>query len=265
MSSSYSLSDLLQLMQQLRDPQSGCPWDRKQTFKSLTAYTIEEAYEVTDAIEREDFADLKSELGDLLFQVIFYCQLAQEKGLFSFDDVVETISEKLVRRHPHVFSGQEFADVAAVNANWEAEKAKERQEKDAAQTSVLDDIPSSLPALMRAHKIQKRCATVGFDWDSIPPVIDKIHEELDEVMQEISANTVNPVAVEEELGDLLFANVNLVRHLGFNSEKILQAGNRKFEKRFRAVELQVKASGKDMKSCSLDELEAIWQQVKQIK
>ncbi len=265
MSQSYSLSDLLKLMQQLRDPENGCPWDSKQTFQSLTAYTIEEAYEVTDAIEQQDFPGLKSELGDLLFQVVFYCQLAQEKGLFSFDDVVQTISEKLVRRHPHVFSDQVFDDVSAVNANWEAEKAKERQEKDEKATSVLDDIPLSLPALMRAHKIQKRCATVGFDWTSLPPVIEKIHEELDEVMQEITADTVNQSAVEEELGDLLFANVNLVRHLGFNSEKILQAGNRKFENRFRALELQVKAEGKDLKACSLDELESVWQQVKQIK
>jgi len=265
MSQSYSLSDLLKLMQQLRDPEHGCPWDSKQNFQSLTAYTIEEAYEVTDAIEQQDFSGLKSELGDLLFQVVFYCQLAQEQGLFSFDDVVQTISEKLVRRHPHVFSDQVFDDVSAVNANWEAEKAKERQEKDKEATSVLDDIPSSLPALMRAHKIQKRCATVGFDWTSLPPVIDKIHEELDEVMQEITADSVNQAAIEEELGDLLFANVNLVRHLGFNSEKILQAGNRKFEKRFRALELQVKAEGKDLKDCSLDELESVWQQVKQIK
>lgn len=159
---------------------------KKQTLQSLTAYTIEEAYEVVDSIEQNDLGGLQSELGDLLFQVVFYAQLAQEQGLFNFQDVVNTISEKLVRRHPHVFAGKDFADVAAVSANWEAEKAKERQEKDADAISVLDDIPQSLPALMRAAKIQKRCATVGFDWHELPPVIEKIHEELNEVMAEVN-------------------------------------------------------------------------------
>lgn len=265
MSQVYSLPDLLKLMQQLRDPENGCPWDKKQTFQSLTSYTIEEAYEVTDAIEQNDLSGLKSELGDLLFQVIFYSQIAKEQDLFDFDDVVQSISEKLVRRHPHVFSDTEFSDVTAVNANWEAEKAKERQEKDAEHTSVLDDIPQSLPALMRASKLQKRCATIGFDWNELPPVIDKIREELDEVMQEINTPMVNQEALGEELGDLLFANVNLVRHLGFDPEKILRSGNRKFEKRFRLVENTVRAQGRQVKDCSLDELEAIWQQIKQLR
>jgi len=265
MSHTYSMPDLLALMQQLRDPENGCPWDKKQTLQSLTAYTIEEAYEVVDSIEQNDLTGLKSELGDLLFQVVFYAQLAQEQGLFNFQDVVSTIGEKLVRRHPHVFAGEEFADTAAVNANWEAEKAKERQEKDEQATSVLDDIPQNLPALMRANKIQKRCATVGFDWHELPPVIDKIHEELDEVMVEINRTEIDRDALAEELGDLLFANVNLVRHLGFEPEKILRAGNRKFEQRFRAVERIIQSQGRSVKECSLDELEAVWQQVKQLK
>lgn len=265
MSLTYSMQDLLALMQQLRDPETGCPWDKKQTLHSLTAYTIEEAYEVVDSIEQNDLAGLQSELGDLLFQVVFYSQIAEEQGLFNFQDVVNTIGEKLVRRHPHVFAGKDFADAAAVSANWEAEKAKERQEKDAAATSVLDDIPQSLPALMRANKIQKRCATVGFDWHELPPVIEKIHEELDEVMAEVNQADVNKKALGEELGDLLFANVNLVRHLGFDPEKTLRAGNHKFERRFRALEKQVQAQGKSVKACSLDELESIWQQVKQME
>ena len=265
MSHTYSMQDLLALMQQLRDPENGCPWDKKQTLQSLTAYTIEEAYEVVDSIEQNDLSGLKSELGDLLFQVVFYAQLAQEQGLFNFQDVVSTISEKLVRRHPHVFAGKEFTDSAAVSANWEAEKAKERQEKDAQATSVLDDIPHNLPALMRANKIQKRCATVGFDWHELPPVIEKIHEELDEVMAEINRADYDKAALGEELGDLLFANVNLVRHLGFEPEKILRAGNHKFERRFRAVEHIIQSQGRSVKECSLDELEAVWQQVKQLK
>ena len=197
--------------------------------------------------------------------MVFFAQLAQEQGLFNFQDVVITISEKLVRRHPHVFAGKEFADSAAVSANWEAEKAKERQEKDAQATSVLDDIPHNLPALMRANKIQKRCATVGFDWHELPPVIEKIHEELDEVMAEINRADYDKAALGEELGDLLFANVNLVRHLGFEPEKILRAGNHKFERRFRAVEHIIQSQGRSVKECSLDELEAVWQQVKQLK
>ncbi len=265
MSHTYSMQDLLALMQQLRDPENGCPWDKKQTLQSLTAYTIEEAYEVVDSIEQNDLTGLKSELGDLLFQVVFYAQLAQEQGLFNFQDVVSTISEKLVCRHPHVFAGKEFADTAAVSANWEAEKAKERQEKDAQATSVLDDIPHNLPALMRANKIQKRCATVGFDWHELPPVIEKIHEELDEVMAEINRADYDKAALGEELGDLLFANVNLVRHLGFEPEKILRAGNHKFERRFRAVEHIIQSQGRSVKECSLDELEAVWQHVKQLK
>ncbi len=259
----YALDDLLAIMTQLRDPDAGCPWDLKQTFRSIVPYTLEEAYEVADSIERDDIPALKGELGDLLFQVIFYCQLAREQQLFDFADVVQGVSEKLVRRHPHVFGGRHFSDVAAINANWEAEKARERQQKDAAALSVLDDIPLGLPALSRANKIQKRCASVGFDWPELGPVLEKVHEEMDEVLQELERPQRDRERVAEELGDLLFANVNLVRHLGHEPEQILRAANQKFERRFREVERRLTADGRELASCSLEEMESAWQMVKQ--
>lgn len=258
-----AMQALLELMAKLRDPQTGCPWDRKQTLQSLVPHTLEEAYEVADSIERQDLVALKGELGDLLFQVVFYCQLAGEQGLFDFSDVVATVSEKLIRRHPHVFGDAEFADTAAVNANWETEKAKERQQKDATATSVLDDIPRSMPALSRAHKIQKRCATVGFDWGTLPPVVDKVREEMDEVLAEVHAEPVNQAALAEELGDLLFATVNLVRHLKKDPEQVLRQANDKFEARFRQVEQRLSSHGRPMADHSLAEMEEAWQQVKE--
>lgn len=260
---SGAMQALLELMAKLRDPQTGCPWDRKQTLQSLVPHTLEEAYEVADSIERQDLVALKGELGDLLFQVVFYCQLAGEQGLFDFNDVVATVSEKLIRRHPHVFGDAEFADTAAVNANWETEKAKERQQKDATATSVLDDIPRSMPALSRAHKIQKRCATVGFDWGTLPPVVDKVREEMDEVLAEVHAVPVNQAALAEELGDLLFATVNLVRHLKKDPEQVLRQANDKFEARFRQVEQRLSSQGRPMADHSLAEMEEAWQQVKE--
>lgn len=259
----YQLDDLLAIMTRLRDPEHGCPWDLKQDFRSIVPYTLEEAYEVADSIERDDIPALKGELGDLLFQVIFYCQLAREQGLFEFADVVQAVSEKLTRRHPHVFGGRQFADVAAINANWEAEKARERQQKDVAAVSVLDDIPLGLPALSRANKIQKRCASVGFDWTELGPVLDKVHEEIDEVMHEVNQPEPDRERIAEELGDLLFANVNLVRHLGHESEQVLRAANQKFERRFREVERRLTADGRDLRACSLEEMEEVWQQVKE--
>lgn len=266
-----NIEQLLKIMEQLRDPENGCPWDRKQTFASIVPHTLEEAYEVADAIAQQDFVDLKGELGDLLFQVVFYAQMAKEQKLFEFSDIIETLSEKLIRRHPHVFAQTEFADEQAVHANWEAEKEKERARKAQSEnkaTSVLDNIPSALPALTRAYKIQKRCANVGFDWKTLPPVIDKIKEEIDEVLVEVLRDDLTEqqkqLRIEDELGDLLFANVNLVRHLQCNPEQVLRQANEKFSKRFRLVEQEVLKKGKRMDDCSLEELEAIWTQIKKL-
>ena len=268
---STNIEQLLTIMQQLRDPDSGCPWDRKQTFESIVSHTIEEAYEVADAIEQKDFSELKGELGDLLFQVVFYAQLAKEQNLFEFQDIIDTLSEKLIRRHPHVFAGTEFADEQAVHANWEAEKEKERALKaqlDNKEESVLDNIPAALPALNRAYKIQKRCANVGFEWKTLAPVVEKIKEEIDEVLCEVQRDDLSEqqkqARIEDELGDLLFANVNLVRHLQCNPEQVLRQANSKFEKRFRLVELEVLKQGKQISDCTLDELEVIWQEIKKL-
>ena len=286
MSSSDSLSRLLSIMQRLRDPQAGCPWDKQQTFASIAPYTLEETYEVIDAIAREDYTELKSELGDLLYQVVFYAQMASEQGLFDFHDICAAISDKLERRHPHVFAGQDHQDQdnqaqdnrdseavvpadaltteaiapETVSERWETIKQQERAAK--AQTSVLDDIPKAQPALMRAYKMQKRCATVGFDWDTLGPVVEKVHEEIDEVLAEACQVTKNEVKLAEEIGDLLFATVNLSRHLGHRPELALQQACDKFERRFRQIEQAVAARGALMSETSLEEMEALWQEIK---
>ncbi|MGX9274068.1 nucleoside triphosphate pyrophosphohydrolase [Pantoea ananatis] len=255
-----SIDRLLGMMKTLRDPQQGCPWDREQTFATIAPYTLEETYEVLDAIQREDFDDLRGELGDLLFQVVFYAQMAQEQGRFDFDDICHAISDKLERRHPHIFADGTAENSADVLKNWEAIKRTERAEK--AQHSALDDIPKALPALMRAHKIQKRCHNVGFDWCTLGPVVDKVHEEIDEVMHEAQQSVIDPQKLEEEIGDLLFATVNLSRHLGSKAETALQKANDKFERRFRAVEAIIAAQGLTMPGATLEQMEAAWQQVK---
>lgn len=260
MTQSTPLQRLLNIMKTLRDPQIGCSWDRKQTFATIAPYTLEETYEVLDAIERQDYADLRDELGDLLFQVVFYAQMGQEQGLFDFDEVCTAISDKLERRHPHIFGDAEGGDSEAVAARWEQLKAGERAEK--ALHSVLDDIPQALPALMKAHKIQKRCASVGFDWNTLGPVLDKVYEEIDEVMHEARQAVVDESKLEEEIGDLLFATVNLSRHLGHKAENALQAANRKFERRFRQVEEIVQQSGLRLEDATLEQMEEAWQQVK---
>ncbi|MGL4270582.1 MAG: nucleoside triphosphate pyrophosphohydrolase [Plesiomonas sp.] len=273
MSSSDSLPRLLSIMQRLRDPQAGCPWDKQQTFASIAPYTLEETYEVIDAIAREDYTELKSELGDLLYQVVFYAQMASEQGLFDFHDVCTAISDKLERRHPHVFDRPNADDAVvateettAANAShtvserWESIKQQEREAK--AQTSVLDDIPKAQPALMRAYKMQKRCATVGFDWDTLGPVVEKVHEEIDEVLAEACQVTKNEVKLAEEIGDLLFATVNLSRHLGHRPELALQQACDKFERRFRQIEQAVAAKGALMSDTSLEEMERLWQEIK---
>ncbi|MCO1620980.1 MULTISPECIES: nucleoside triphosphate pyrophosphohydrolase [Pseudomonas] len=265
----YTLDDLLHLMARLRDPQYGCPWDLKQNYASIVPHTLEEAYEVADAIERGDFEHLQGELGDLLFQVVYYSQLAREEGRFEFDGVVDSITRKLIRRHPHVFpTGELYAPVdtpalsdAQVKSRWEEIKAEERAEKSQPeQLSLLDDVPAALPALSRAAKLQKRAATVGFDWPAALPVLDKVREELDEVLQAMADGDVD--ALEDEVGDLLFAAVNLARHLQQDPEHALRRANRKFERRFRFIEQALRDSGRPIEDCDLDELDALWGEAK---
>ncbi len=253
---------LLDLMAQLRHPETGCPWDVKQDFVSLVPYVIEEAYEVVDAIERNDLDELRNELGDLLLQVVFHSQIASELGHFTFEEVSEAICDKLVRRHPHVFGDAVFANDAERHQAWEQAKADERQEKSKAteQTSVLDGVPASLPALLECEKIQNRAANFGFDWISVEPVFDKVQEELDEVKEAwLSGDQAH---IEEEIGDLLLVTVNLARHLKINPELALKHSTQKFSKRFQYIEQQVAASGRDLRDCELAELDAYWDEAK---
>lgn len=261
------MKHLLEIMAALRHPESGCPWDLEQNFASIAAYTVEEAYEVADAIERGDIHDLKDELGDLLFQVVFHAQLASEQQDFSFPDVAQAISDKLVRRHPHVFGDDDTRDKHQLMEAWEQHKKKERDEKGASQMaeqaeSVLADVASTMPALRWSEKLQKKAARNGFDWDTLPPVFAKVEEELEEVRQEVDVEN-NHDRIAEEMGDLLFACVNLSRHLKVNPEQALRDANRKFIDRFQYLEQQVAEEGKDMGQCSLAELEDYWQQAKQ--
>ncbi|MUT69140.1 nucleoside triphosphate pyrophosphohydrolase [Stutzerimonas frequens] len=266
----YQLNDLLHLMARLRDPQHGCPWDLQQNYASIVPHTLEEAYEVADAIESGDLDHLPGELGDLLFQVVYYSQLAREEGRFDFATVVDAITRKLVRRHPHVFPDGDLygspelprLDEAAIKQRWEEIKAEERAEKAAApeQLSLLDDVPSALPALSRAAKLQKRAAQIGFDWPEALPVVDKVREELGEVLEAMSEN--DPQAIAEELGDLLFVVVNLARHLKVDPENALRAANGKFERRFRFIEQALREAGRPIESCDLEELDALWGEAK---
>ncbi|MEH8020207.1 nucleoside triphosphate pyrophosphohydrolase [Rheinheimera metallidurans] len=252
-----NINRLLAIMSRLRDPEHGCPWDLKQSYASIVPYTLEEAYEVADAIARQSFDELKDELGDLLFQVVFYAQIAKEEGRFAFDDCVAAICDKLERRHPHVFGELNLADADAVLKNWEALKTEER--KDVGQNSVLDNIPQAMPALSRAYKLQKRCANVGFDWPSVDGCWDKVKEEILEV-EETAADSPE---LSEELGDLMFALVNVVRKHKLDPEAVLRAANSKFERRFRAVEQALVLNGKTPEQSNLDEMEQLWQQIKQ--
>lgn len=266
----YDLGDLLHLMTRLRDPKYGCPWDLKQSYETIVPYTLEEAYEVADAIERGDFAHLREELGDLLFQVVYYTQLAREEQRFGFDEVVDGITRKLVRRHPHVFPDGDLygapdmarLEEAAVKQRWEELKAEERAAKAAepVQLSLLDDVPVALPALSRAAKLQKRAAQVGFDWPEALPVVDKLREELDEVLEAMADD--DPEALAEEVGDLLFTVVNLARHLKVEPETALRAANGKFERRFRYIEEVLRDAGRKPEECTLEELDAIWSEAK---
>lgn len=265
-SARYTLTDLLRVMERLRDPTDGCPWDIKQDFQSLIPSTIEECYELAAAIEELDYDHIADELGDVLFQVIFYSQLGREQESFDFHSVVDGLAQKLLRRHPHVFADgaiegrlEQLIDSRQVKEQWESIKASERQER--AQLSALDDVPTALPALPRAQKLQKRAARVNFDWDSVDPVFDKVLEEFSE-LKEAHAEK-DSAAVEEELGDLLFTVVNLARHLGIDAEMALRGSNRKFERRFRAVEATAASSSVDLERLDAAALEELWELSKQ--
>lgn len=260
--STDNLSRLLVIMSQLRDPVFGCPWDLKQTFSSIVPCTLEEAYEVADAIERYDFDDLSQELGDLLFHVVFYSHMACEQDLFDFDDVAKGVCDKLVQRHPHVFGGERIESEEQLQLAWESHKAKERGKKNGgtAPASVMDGVAAALPELTRAVKLQKRAAGVGFDWTQTFEILFKIEEEIEEFKQELENGDIDLVA--EELGDLLFAVVNLVRHAGVDPEQALRLGNKKFETRFRSIEQHLSAQGRRPQECSLEELDELWEKVK---
>ncbi len=253
-------------MRELRHPERGCPWDQKQNFKSIAPYTIEEAYEVADAIERESLDELKGELGDLLFQVVFHAQMADELGAFNFDDVAKGIVEKMRTRHPHVFGDVTHKSTTDVNNAWEATKAAEREVAGQGEAvSVLDGIALTLPALMRAEKIQKRVARVGFDWPVVDDVWEKMEEEFVEVREaaQLTDEAARTDALEDELGDVLFVAVNLARHYKVDAEKALRRANGKFEKRFRQVETLASDAQQDMTNMDLASLDALWNKAKQ--
>jgi nucleoside triphosphate diphosphatase len=251
-----SVDVLLGLMARLRDPQSGCAWDLKQTFDTIAPYTIEEAFEVAEAIAERDWPELKEELGDLLLQVVFHARMAEEQGLFAFADVVDTLNSKLVRRHPHVFGDRASADVAEIKRVWEQIKRDERADKGRAHASLLDGVPAGLPALQRAAKIQKKAATVGFDWPDAAAVVPQVQAELDELVDAMAGS--DRQAVEEELGDLLFSVVNLARQLKCDPDMALRRATDKFSRRFRHMEQQTELAGLDS-----DALEALWRAAKQ--
>ena len=260
--SSGSFEDLLKIMASLRDPKSGCPWDIEQTFATISPYTIEEAYEVADAIERNDLTDLKDELGDLLLQVVFHSQIASEMNAFTVSDVIQSINSKMVRRHPHVFGNANVKDGAQQTDRWERIKAEERKSKStlSQSTSAVDGVARALPALLRAEKLQKRAARSGFDWEDYGPVFEKLNEEVEEVREAIAES--NTQDIEEEVGDLLFVVANLARKLNVDPEQALRFANSKFEKRFRAMEQLAKQRGDEFAALSLEQQEALWGEVK---
>lgn len=265
MKESYNIADLRYLMKRLRDPKTGCPWDLKQTYQTIASHSVEEVYEVVDAIERNNIEHLSEELGDLLFQIIFYSQLGEEEGQFDFDAVVSNITEKLLRRHPHVFpdgsldsirTDDQAASEKEIKRNWERIKQQERNER--GERGILEDIPRALPALMRAAKLQKRAAGVGFDWTETAAVLEKLKEEITELETEIAS--ANAQGIDDELGDVLFSCVNLARHLQVDPEKALARSNDKFKRRFDAMEAL--ASVDDFSQLTVEEMETLWSKVK---
>jgi nucleoside triphosphate diphosphatase len=263
MTPSRDISRLIEIMAALRTPETGCPWDLEQDFASIAPYTLEEAYEVADAIARNDLADLEDELGDLLLQVVFHARMAQEQGAFDFGDVVEAITTKLIRRHPHVFGDKEAHDPESVKGLWDAIKAQEREAKAArgkpAHEGALAGVPIALPALTRALKLQSKASKVGFDWNDPRAVLRKIREEADEI--EAALNEDNPGAAAE-VGDLLFAAVNLARHLDADPETLLRQTNQKFERRFSSIERALSTRGKAPQDATLAEMDALWDEAK---
>lgn len=264
MQPSRDISRLIEIMAALRDPDGGCPWDLEQDFSTIRHYTIEEAYEVADAIERQDFHDLKEELGDLLLQPVFHAQMAKEAGHFDIGDVIYSITEKLIRRHPHVFGDVEAGSAAGAQVNWEAIKAQERAAKAARRgdqtTSVLDDVPQALPALARAEKLTKKAAKVGFDWPDFQSVLAKVEEEVDEVAE--AQRSGDAKAVHEEIGDLLFAVANLARHAGVDAEAALRDANAKFSRRFHYVEQRCREDGIAPAEAGLERLDGYWNEIR---
>jgi ATP diphosphatase len=267
MKPSTDITRLLEIMAALRTPGTGCPWDLEQDFASITPYTIEEAYEVVDAIERGDLADLRDELGDLLLQVVFHARMAEEQGAFTFGDVVEAITRKLIRRHPHVFGSTRDLSPGEVKRLWDSIKAEEKVDRkaerakmglslEAHEAGFLGGIPTALPALTRAQKLTAKAAKVGFDWPDATQVIDKIHEELDEVKE--AASSKDRDRIEDEIGDLLFSVTNLARHFGIDPERALRRTNAKFERRFRAVEQALGEQDRTLDEASLEEMERHW-------
>lgn len=264
MEPSRDLSRLLEIMAALRNPDGGCPWDLEQDFASISNYTIEEAYEVADAIERQDFSDLREELGDLLLQPVYHAQMASERGLFDIGDVIYAITEKLIRRHPHVFGEEAAASAGGAKGKWDEVKAMERAAKAArkqtAATSLLDDVPNVLPALARAEKLSRRAAAVQFDWPDWRETLAKVREELDEVAQAAEAN--EKAKVQEELGDLLFAAANLARKLGIEPEAALRDANAKFNRRFRYVEQRAQEDAVPLAEAGLERLDRYWNEIR---
>lgn len=255
------IEDLLSIMARLRDKNGGCPWDIEQDFASIAPYTLEEAYEVADAIAENDMQGLKEELGDLLLQVVFHAQMAKEENLFDFNEVAAGIGQKLIRRHPHVFGEAEIRTAEAQTASWEAIKAEERNEKAGKQAGILDNVPKALPALTRALKLQKRAAKVGFDWASPEPVFAKLNEEVAE-LREALAEGASKEKLADELGDILFVCANLARQFDIEPEEALRGTNRKFERRFRFIEQALSAEGRTPDEASLEEMDALWDAAK---
>jgi ATP diphosphatase len=261
------INKLLEIMKSLRDPENGCPWDLEQNFSTIAPYTLEEAYEVADAISRDDMNDLCSELGDLLFQVIYHSQLADEQDAFNFEDVTSKINEKLIRRHPHVFGESKITDAKAQSISWEVIKRQERSEAKADtvhDNGLLGGINKAMPALARAQKLQNRAATVGFDWSDIQAVLDKIKEEFDEVEAEINSEPRDTKKIEDEIGDLIFSCVNLARHFQIDSESALRKTNEKFETRFAFIESSLAEQGSDLSQATLEIMDELWNESKKM-